>query len=293
VGKREHNEAVVRRVINDIFNKGQHELVRECYDPDCIIRDSAAPGELTGLDSIIAVMDSYRAAIPDAHYQINRLVHDGDTVAVHWIASGTLLGSLWGQAPSGRTFRLPAVAIIELKNGMLTTVEQVWDAYGMCNQLGICPPQKLGSRALLRSWFDDAWCQADASDADIDAVIDRYWADDAAIEGTHGAQTSGRESIRDSVHQFRRAFSDVVFELSHFHDEQGEVGCVVRCAAMHRATGKPITLRGHMTATVVNGRFSSGHSHFDFLNVLAQLDALPNDMLARCLSGDQIGFVDS
>jgi hypothetical protein len=44
---------------------------------------------------------------------------------------------------------------------------------------------------------------------------------------------------------------------------------------------------------VVNGRFSAGHMLFDFLSALAQLDALPNDMVARCLAGDPIGFVDA
>ena len=148
---RNKHEAVIRRVIEEVFNGAKHELIGELYTSDCLFKDTTSRDEFRGLDMLKGMLEVYSAAFPDAHYEIQRVLVEGNCVAVHWRASGTHTGHFWGQPPTGATFDFPAMAFMEVTNGRISCVEQVWDMHLMCAQLSLKPPPFAAPRASAQA----------------------------------------------------------------------------------------------------------------------------------------------
>lgn len=95
-------------------------------------------------DGPAEVMSYYnltRAAFPDQRHENVRLHHTDDAVVAEFDLLGTHLGELYGNAPTGRTFRCPVVAFFfDGEEGQRIVCERVYFASGtIASQLGIVP----------------------------------------------------------------------------------------------------------------------------------------------------------
>jgi steroid delta-isomerase-like uncharacterized protein len=81
------------------------------------------------------------AAMPDAHFDIQRTFADGDTVAYQWVVTGTHTGPLalpTGTVPAtGRTAVVPGVLISTIKDGKIVQEEMYWNQVELLTQLGL------------------------------------------------------------------------------------------------------------------------------------------------------------
>jgi steroid delta-isomerase-like uncharacterized protein len=85
-------------------------------------------------------LDGLLGAFPGAHFEITRVIAQGDHVVVDWIASGTQTQPL--QSPDGQTFpasdkqvRLPASTTLEVRQGKIRRAWNYWDMGSLIAQI--------------------------------------------------------------------------------------------------------------------------------------------------------------
>jgi predicted ester cyclase len=119
----EANKTVVRRLVNEVLNGGNLELIDELYAPE---RAGAAKRWIT----------PFRASFPDVHMEIVELIAEGDKVVGRFTCSATHLGAWLGHAPTGRRFeRVDEVSIFRFRDGRIVHVWSLEDTLGRLRQL--------------------------------------------------------------------------------------------------------------------------------------------------------------
>jgi predicted ester cyclase len=121
----EANKAVVRRLIDEVFNAGHLERIDELYAPALA---AAAKRWIT----------PFRASFPDVHMEILELIAEGDRVVGRFSCSATHLGAWLGHAPTGRRFeRVDEVSIFRFRDSRIVHVWSLEDTLGRLRQLGL------------------------------------------------------------------------------------------------------------------------------------------------------------
>ena len=121
----EHNKAIIRRLIEEVLNGGQLEVIDELYAPALAraARRWIAP---------------FRASFPDVHMEILELIAEGEKVVGRFTCSATHQGAWLGHAPTGRRFeRVEEVSIFRLRDGRIIQVWSLEDTLGRLRQLGL------------------------------------------------------------------------------------------------------------------------------------------------------------
>lgn len=132
----EHNKSIVRRAIDEIWNKGNLAVVEEVYDANCVRHDPAAPNLATGLENLKQQAALYRKAFPDLRITIEDIIAEGDKVVTRWSSSGTHRGELQGIAPTGKQIISSGISISLIANGKIVEERVNWDNFGLMKQLG-------------------------------------------------------------------------------------------------------------------------------------------------------------
>jgi steroid delta-isomerase-like uncharacterized protein len=132
----ERNKILVRRAIDEIWNKGNLSAVEELYDANCVRHDPASPEFTTGLDNLKQLATLYRTAFPDLLVTIEDMIVEGDKVVTRWSSRGTHKGELQGIAPTGREITSSGISISLIANGKIVEERVNWDNFGLMKQLG-------------------------------------------------------------------------------------------------------------------------------------------------------------
>ena len=130
------SEAVIRRMFDEIVNKGNLDLVDELYDAD--FRTSTPQGELDR-DGFREYVRQWRVAFPDVHCTVDDVVENGDRIAWAVRATGTHTGDFMGIAPTGRKVDFDSLNIATLRDGTIWRHHVVMDTLTMMTQLGVVP----------------------------------------------------------------------------------------------------------------------------------------------------------
>ena len=135
----EENKAMVRRDIEEVFNKGDLSLVDEIIAPNWVFY---GPGgvERKGREGFKQIVTMLRNAFPDLHMTIEDMVAEGDMVAVRYMMRGTFKGELMGMAPTGNQFTMTSALFIRFEDGKEIEVREIYDQLTVFQQLGISPP---------------------------------------------------------------------------------------------------------------------------------------------------------
>jgi steroid delta-isomerase-like uncharacterized protein len=138
----EKNKAIIRRWIEEAWNKGDPDIADEIYAFDFTARDIHDEAKvLNGPEGIKQSVIETRAALPDIHFTIDHLIAEGDLVVGAFTIRGTHKGHLGGIPPTGKRVAFSAVDIWRLDGGKI--VERCLasvDRLGLMQQLGIIPP---------------------------------------------------------------------------------------------------------------------------------------------------------
>ena len=135
----EQNKAIVRRLFEELWNKGNLSLADQLFTPNYTHHDSSSPDFGHGPESERKRATLYRTAFPDLQLTIEDIIAEGETVMARWSCRGTHKGDLSGIAPTGKQFTISGVSIARLANGKLAEGWVNWDAQGLMQQLGIVP----------------------------------------------------------------------------------------------------------------------------------------------------------
>jgi steroid delta-isomerase-like uncharacterized protein len=135
----EQNKTAVRRLFDELWNKGNLSVADEIIAPTYLHHDDSTPDLGKGPESEKKRVNLYRTALHDFRLTIEDLLADGETVVARWSCRGVHKGELNGIAPTGKQFAITGVTIARFANGKIVEGFVNWDALGLMRQLGVVP----------------------------------------------------------------------------------------------------------------------------------------------------------
>src|SRR5437879_10492668 len=135
----ENNKAVVRRLIEEVWNKGNLPLAEEVFTPVYEHRDASTPDFGRGPEGEKKRATLYRTAFPDLRLMVEDIIAEGETVVTRWSCRGTHKGDLRGIAPTGKQVTISGVSIVRFSGSKMAESWINWDALGLMQQLGVVP----------------------------------------------------------------------------------------------------------------------------------------------------------
>ena len=134
----EENKAVVLRMTEELYNKGNIESADQFFAGAYVHRDPASP-HVTDLAGLKETLRAFRAACPDLHITSDELLADGDKVTKRWTLHGTHTADLGGLPPTGRRITLSGLELFRLANGKIVESWVAYDNLSLLQQLGAIP----------------------------------------------------------------------------------------------------------------------------------------------------------
>lgn len=140
----EENKAVVRRYIEEAWNRHNIDAADELVSPEYLNHAASAENQRAGVKYSLNWLFSI---FPDHRFDIEDVVAEGDTVAVRGTCSGTHEGELLGIPPTGERFAVQQVHWFRVAEGKVAEHWAVRDDLGMMRQLGVMPTQRHSEEA--------------------------------------------------------------------------------------------------------------------------------------------------
>src|SRR6266700_3244918 len=135
----EQNKEIARRAVEEILSQGRFELASELYAKDFInhgIHRNAS------LEEDQAALKGWHQAFSDITIVPEKLIAEGDLVAIYWIARGTNTGTGNGLPATGKKAELAGITIWRIVDGKIREEWSAFDQLSMMQQLGLLPSQK-------------------------------------------------------------------------------------------------------------------------------------------------------
>jgi steroid delta-isomerase-like uncharacterized protein len=139
----EQNKALVRQMVEEIFNRGNTGLVDNFLAPDFVEREELPPGIPRDREGVKQLTTIFRSAFPDFKVTIDDIVAEGDKVVIRATWSGTQRGEFMGVPPTGKSISIGVIDIIRIAEGKYVEHWGIMDRMAMMQQLGVMPaPQQ-------------------------------------------------------------------------------------------------------------------------------------------------------
>ena len=131
--KEERNKAVALRVFEEIFNQGKFSVADEIYAPDFKNHGLDLDGHdrFADLRTDQNAVHDEKKAFPDLKMTVNKMVAEGDLVAVHWTFRGTHThGGYAGLPATGTKVLMTGITIWRIVDGK---IKDEWSSF---NEMG-------------------------------------------------------------------------------------------------------------------------------------------------------------
>ena len=134
----EQNKAIAKRAFEELLSRGRFELAEQLYAKDFINhgihRDISLEEDQTALKG-------WHQAFPDLSIVPEKLIADGDLVAVYWVARGTNTGTGNGLPATGKKAEQAGITIWRIANGKIKEEWSAFDQLSLMQQLGLLSGQ--------------------------------------------------------------------------------------------------------------------------------------------------------
>jgi steroid delta-isomerase-like uncharacterized protein len=135
----EQNKALAKRAFDEFLSRGRFELAEQLYAKDFVNHGIRRD---IGLEEDQAALKGWHEAFPDLSIVPQKLIADGDLVAVYWIARGTNTGTGNGLPATGKKVEQAGITIWRIVNGKIKEEWSAFDQLSMMQQLGLLSGQK-------------------------------------------------------------------------------------------------------------------------------------------------------
>ena len=137
--QRERNKAVAQSFFEEVLSQGRLDKYGEFHSKDFV----GHSGDRTfTLEEDLAYARGERKALPDMSFRVNRMIAEGDLVAVHITVSGTNTQAGMGFPATGKKIESDGVTIFRFKDGKICEEWNVFDMLTVMRQAGLLPPQQ-------------------------------------------------------------------------------------------------------------------------------------------------------
>jgi steroid delta-isomerase-like uncharacterized protein len=132
------------------------QVVALCTE-DVVWDDPLTDKPERGREEVAAYLRSVWQAFPDLRFTWPEGPYasfDGVKLALHWHVTGTMRGRMDppGFAPTGRTFEIEGVDLLELRDGLVRAYSGFFDVRGVAQQIGVLPaPGSRGERLAVKA----------------------------------------------------------------------------------------------------------------------------------------------
>jgi steroid delta-isomerase-like uncharacterized protein len=133
----ESRKAVARRVFEEIFNESKFEIAAELYAKDFVNHGMTRD---IGLAEDQAAARGWKSAFPDLKMQVDKVIAEGDLVAVLWSGTGTNTGEGNGLPATGKKLTGRGITIWRIEGGKIREEWSEFDQMRILSQLGLLPP---------------------------------------------------------------------------------------------------------------------------------------------------------
>ena len=134
----EQNKSVVRRWIEEGWNKGNLAVIDQVYIPN-YVQHEPAPETVNSSEALKHYVGAYRTAFPDLNLSIEDLIAEGDKVVWRFKSSGHQSGPFMGMPATGKSGSITGIVIFRLENDRIAEAWVNIDALGLLQQLGVIP----------------------------------------------------------------------------------------------------------------------------------------------------------
>jgi predicted ester cyclase len=130
----ENNKALVRRFVEEVYNRGNLDAADELLAPDYV--DHTVPsGKYAGREGLKRGVAKLRAFTSDLHVNIEEQIAEGEKVVTWIIGSGTHdRGAFFGLAPSGERMTIEFITISRVVEGKIVEEWGVSDSSAVWRQ---------------------------------------------------------------------------------------------------------------------------------------------------------------
>jgi steroid delta-isomerase-like uncharacterized protein len=269
----EENKALLRRVVEEGYNKHNLALLEEVY-ADCVCYRPET-GEIKG-EALKQLLTSVLAAFPDIRVTVEDQVAEGDKVAGRWSLTGTHQGHFMGLAPTGKGITTSGIRIDRIVEGKIVETREAWDALGFLQQLGAMPQSTEANKALMRRWIEEGHNNRNLSVADelYDPAFVWHLAPVGEIRGT--------EALKQLIKSLHTAFPDWHITVEELVAESDKVTTHWRATGTHQGefmgvapTGKQVTTSGIIIGRIAGGKFVEAWEVWDAHGFFEQVGAVP------------------
>jgi len=135
----DENKAVAKRAFEEILSRGRFDLAEQLYAKDFVnhgVRRNAS------LEEDQAALKGWHQAFSDLSIVPEKLIAEGDLVAIYWIARGTNTGTGNGLPATGKKAELAGITIWRIVDGKIREEWSAFDQLSLMQQLGLLPADK-------------------------------------------------------------------------------------------------------------------------------------------------------
>jgi len=209
------NAATLRRFYDEVFNKGNVELIDELCAPD-FVEHEETPGFETTREGVKQFVTTMRTAFPDMAMTVEDVIAAGNKVIARITMSGTHRGEFMGMPASGKSFSVSTIDIVRFKNGKAAEHWGATDTGKMMEQLGaIAAPAATMGEPVART-TQDVWNHHVQSFVARDVAMALEDFTDDSVVMANGEMFKGRKRIGQF---FRSLFEELpegcAFDLTH------------------------------------------------------------------------------
>ena len=129
----DHNKALVRRWVSELWNKGNLAAASDVFAPTYFHRTPVAT--FSNLAVFLQMISDFRAGVPDVQVAIQDLIADDDKVVFRWLLTGTHRGILFGIAPTNKSISQSGITIQHVENGKIVEAWAEFNAGGLRQSL--------------------------------------------------------------------------------------------------------------------------------------------------------------
>jgi steroid delta-isomerase-like uncharacterized protein len=135
----EENKALVLRFLEEVWNRGNLDVIDGCIAPEFVQHDPATPEEMRCPADARRYVQMNRSAFPEIRITVEDQLSEGDKVATRVTVRGTHRGELEGMPPNGKRIEFSAITIDRFSGGKFVETWLNSDDLGTLRQFGAIP----------------------------------------------------------------------------------------------------------------------------------------------------------
>jgi steroid delta-isomerase-like uncharacterized protein len=138
----EENTVIARRFVEalrEFFRTGDPDVVDSVLADNVVQHISGLPPEAQSREGFKRLLPALPRAFPDAAFEPENLVAEGDTVAFRLTWTATHRGEFFGIPPTGARASVTEMHLLRIADGKIGERWGEWDALGLMQQLGAVP----------------------------------------------------------------------------------------------------------------------------------------------------------